>query len=214
MEKPGTSLAAKFAALPSPPAVWFRDYHTSPVRLSSGTRKHPEQSSYSLYPPFFFALLLVKVMCFIIILHPLHLFSPQPGPELRLPPHPRGSARAPAADGPPARHRGLRLRPQPAPHPPVAGLRHPAACPQHPPPLRALRQRALGRLQRLLTGESGGGRPRDSSPRVIDGAVTRWGWKHKCANLLAAGLSPPPAPLHAHLRGVSSYLCCLLFLGY
>lgn len=161
--------------------------------------------------PFFFASFLLKVICFIII---LHLFSPfllscvQPGPELRLPPHPRGSARAPAADRPSAEPRGLRLRPQSAPHPPVAGLRHPEACPRHPP-LRALRQRTLGHLRRLLTGESGGGRLRDSSSQVIDGAVTHW------AGITSAltCYRQTPAPLHAPLRGVSSYLCCLLFLG-
>lgn len=161
-------------------------------------------------PPFF-ASLLAKVICFIIILHllsPFLLFPVQPGPELRLPPHPRGSARAPAADRPSAEHRGLRLRPQSAPHPPVVGLRHPEACPGHPP-LRDLRQRALSHLQRLLTGESGSGRPCDSSWRVIDGAVTRWGGNTSALTCYRQA----PAPLHAHLRGVSSYLCCLLFLG-
>lgn len=159
----------------------------------------------------FFASFLRPVICFIIILHLFSsslLFSVQPGTELRLPPHPRGSARAPAADRPSAEHRGLRLRPQSTPHPPVAGLRHPEACPRHPR-LWDLRQRALSHLQRLLTGESGGERPCDSSSQVIDGAVTRWGGNTSALTCYRQA----PAPLHAHLRGVSSYLCCLLFLG-
>lgn len=70
----------------------------------------------------------------------------QPSVKLCLPSNPGGFARAPTADWPPTGHRGLRLRPQPASHPPVAGLRHPEARPRHPPH-RAERQRALGHLQ-------------------------------------------------------------------
>lgn len=100
------------------------------------------------------------------------LCSLQPSIKLRLPSNPSGFAHAPAADWPSTGHRGLCLWPQSAAHPPVAGLRHPEACTRHSP-LWAQRQRALRHLQRLLTGESGGGGGRlcDSSSQVIDGGV-------------------------------------------
>ena len=52
--------------------------------------------------------------------------------ELRLPTHPSGAADAPAADWPAARPRELGVRAQPAPHPPLARLRHPAPGAWHP----------------------------------------------------------------------------------
>lgn len=123
------------------------------------------------------------------------LCSPQPSVKLRLPSNPSGFARAPAADWPSTGHRGLGLWPQSAPHPPVAGLRHPEACTRHPP-LRAQRQRALCHLQRVLTGESGGRRLCDSSSQVIDGGAACQPHLSKTqrANVVQAG-----PPLHALL---------------
>lgn len=182
----------------------------SPVRLSSGTGKHPEQSSYSPYFPFFCLITSVSDMFYnyFTSVQPLPPPLPQPGAELRLPPHPRGSARPPAADGPPAEHCGLRLRPQPAPHPPVAGLCHPEARPRHPP-LGDVRQRALSHLQRLIAGESGSGRLCDSSWQVIDGGVTRRG---RNTSALTCYRQPPP---HTHTRSSQgSFLLLVLSLVF
>ncbi|TMS08896.1 Transcriptional activator GLI3 [Larimichthys crocea] len=80
-----------------------------------------------------------------------------PALSFAYPSNPSGFARAPAADRPPTGHRGLCFWPQSAPHPPPTGLYHPKARTWHPP-LRPQRQRTLSHLQRLLAGESGGGR--------------------------------------------------------
>lgn len=117
----------------------------SPVRLSLGMRSYPEQSIYSLSCSFFrlaaFATdVLVKLyLSFMICLIQQNrfafpsFFSLQPSVELRLPSNPSGFARAPAADWPSTGHCGLCLRPQPAPHPPDAGLCYPEAHTWHPP---------------------------------------------------------------------------------
>lgn len=119
------------------------------------------------------------------------LCSLQPSAKLRLPSDPHGSAHAPAADRPSTGHCGLRLWPQSTPHPPVAGLCHPEACPRHPP-LRAQCQRVLGHLQRLRAGESG--IRCDSSSQVIDGAVAYQPAKKHAARVHAPGWTPPTPP--------------------
>lgn len=161
-----------------PPALWFQYYHTISCQI---VLRDAELSRtihlFTMFP--LFCLIVVTINVFsakfqfsdlYVTQNYLFSLSSQPGVKLCLPSDPGGFARAPAAHWPPTRHCELCLWPQSSIDPPDAGLRHPEARTWHPP-LRAQRQRALSRLQRLLTGESDIRRLCDSSSQVIDSGV-------------------------------------------